>query len=453
MKIIIAGCGKVGYTIAETLSEEGYDISVIDSNAASIEAVTSTCDVMGVVGNAASRSVQEEAGVENADLLIAVTGSDELNMLSCLVAKKVGNCKTIARVRNPIYHQEISFIKEELGLSLAINPEQQAAREISRILRSPSAINVETFAKGRIEMTEFIIPEGNIIDGMSVVDVRRKVQSDILICCVERGEEVCIPNGSFKLKANDVVYFVASPADGKTFFKAIGIETQKIKDVMIIGGSKIAYYLTRILLAVGMNVKIVEKEKAECVRLSDLLPKATIVRGDATNQQLLVEEGIRDVDAVVTLTGMDEQNIFLALEARTMNDKVKVISKANKFTYEEIIGKMGIGSVVYPKYMTAETIVGYVRAMQNTVGNNVETLYKIINNKAEALEFLIGEESPVRNIAISELPLKDDILIAAISRHGEIIYPGGQTMLDAGDRVIIVTTTQGIKDIKDILDL
>ena len=353
MKIIIAGCGKVGSTIAEQLSLEGHDISIIDSNAASIENAASQYDVFGVVGNAASHEVLKEAGVEEADLLIAVTGSDELNMLSCLVAKKVGGCKTIARVRNPIYHKELQYIKEELGLSMAINPEQQAAREISRILRSPSAINIETFARGRVEMTEFIVPEGSIISGMSVMDVRKKVQSDLLICAVQRGDDVCIPNGSYKLNAGDVVYFIASPADGKAFFKAIGIEAQKIKDVMIIGGSTIAYYLTRILQAVGMNVKIVERDKAVCAKFSELVPDATIIRGDATNQELLIEEGIRTADAVVTLTGMDEQNIFLALEARDINPNVKVVSKANKYTYEEIIGKMDVGSVVYPKYMTA----------------------------------------------------------------------------------------------------
>ncbi|MDO4939764.1 MAG: Trk system potassium transporter TrkA [Lachnospiraceae bacterium] len=451
MKIIVAGCGKVGKTIVEQLSAEGHEIAIIDHNLDVLNDMANMYDVMGVAGNAASLSVQKEAGVETADLLIAVTDSDEINMLCCLVAKKAGNCKTIARVRNPIYHSEIGFIKEELGLSMAINPEQAAAREISRILRSPNAINIESFARGRIELTEFIIPEGNMLDGMSVIDVKKKVQSDLLICAVERGNDVFIPNGSFKLKSNDIVNFVASPQDGRNFFKAIGLESQKIENVMIIGGGTISYYLTRILRMLGMKVKVIEKNKERCEKMAEL--DATVICGDATNQELLIEEGVKNVDAFVSLTGFDEANIFFSLTARELNGNAKLVTKSNHVSLVSMIGKLNLGTMIYPKYMTAESIIRYVRAMQNGMGSNVETLYKIIKNKVEALEIIIKEDAPVKDTKIVDLPIKDGILIAAISRRNEIIYPNGQTEFKVGDRVVVITKESGITDIKDILDI
>ena len=451
MKIIIAGCGKVGTTIVEQLSVEGHEIAIIDHNIDVLNNMANMYDVMGVVGNAASLSVQKEAGVETADILIAVTDSDEINMLCCLVARKAGNCKTIARVRDPIYHSEVSFIKEELGLSMAINPEQAAAREISRVLRSPSAINIESFARGRIELTEFIIPEGNVLDGMSLIDVRKKIQSDLIICAVERGDEVFIPNGSFTLKSNDIVNFVASPQDSKIFFSSIGLDAQKIQNVMIIGGGTISYYLTRILTKLGMKVKVIDKDKERCEKMAEL--DATVICGDATNQELLVEEGVKNVDAFVSLTGFDEANIFFSLSARALNSHAKLITKSNHISFVSMIGKLNLGTMIYPKYMTAESIIRYVRAMQNGMGSNVETLYKIIKNKVEAIEFIIREDSPVLDMNLTDMPIKKGILVAAISRQNEIIYPNGQTEFKVGDRVVIITTQTGITDIKDILDI
>ena len=451
MKIIIAGCGKVGTTIVEQLSAEGHEIAIIDRSIEVLNNMANTYDVMGVVGNAASISIQKEAGVETADLLIAVTDSDETNMLCCLVAKKVGNCKTIARVRNPIYHSEISFIKDELGLSMAINPEQAAAREISRILRTPNAINIESFARGRIELMEFIIPEGNVLDGMSLIDVRRKVQSDVIICAVERGDDVFIPNGSFVLQGNDIVNFVASPQDSRNFFKAIDMDSQKIQNVMIIGGGTISYYLTRILTMLGMKVKVIDKDKERCEKMAEL--DATVICGDATNQELLIEEGVKDVDAFISLTGFDEANIFFSLSARAHNSKAKLVTKSNHISFVSMIGKLNMGTMIYPKYMTAESIIRYVRAMQNGMGSNVETLYKIVKNKVEALEFIIREDAPVLEMSLADMPIKRGILVAAISRKNEIIYPNGRTLFRVGDHVVIITTEKGITDIKDILDI
>jgi len=450
MKIIIAGCGKIGTTITEQLSAEGHEIAVIDVVAENIDKITTTYDVMGVVGNAASYSVQKEAGVEDADLLIAVTENDEVNMLCCLIAKKVGDCKTIARVRNPIYNKEIGFIKEELGLSMAINPEGQAAREISRILRSPGAINIESFARGRLELTEFIVPDECVLDGMTLIDVRKKLQADLIICAIERGNDVIIPNGSFEIRAHDIVNFVASPVDAKEFFKKISVGEKRIESVMIVGGGTIAFYLTKILAAYGMKVKLIEHDKKRCLKLSEL--DATIINADGRDQQVLLEEGIENEDAFVALTGIDEENIFLSLTAKEYNPTAKLITKANNMSFVNIIGKLNMGTMIYPKYMTAESIVRYVRALQNGMGSNVETLYKIIRNKVEAMEFILKEDAPIVDVAIKDIPLKPNLLFAGIVRKSEIIYPNGLTEFKVGDRVIVVTTQTGITDISDIIE-
>ena len=451
MRIIIVGCGKVGMTITEQLSLEGHDIAVIDSSNSVIRDVTNNIDVIGVVGNGASYSVQKEAGIEETDLLIAVTHSDELNLLCCLIAKKAGNCSTIARVRNPMYNNEINFIKEELGLSMTINPEYAAATEIARILRFPSAIKIDTFAKGRVELLKFIISEASALHNCSLIDVSKKVKAEVLVCAVERGDEVVIPNGSFVIQQGDVISMVASPKHAKDFFDKIGIETHQVKDSMIVGGGTIAYYLAEQLLNMGIDVKIVEKDRKRCEVLSELLPKAVIINGDATNQDVLLEEGISHCESFVSLTGIDEGNIFLSLFAQNCS-KAKIVTKINRITFEDIINKFNLGSLIYPKFITAEYIIRYVRAMQNSMGsNNVETLYKLIENKVEALEFLINEESPVVGVPLEKLNLKKNLLIACINHGGKIVIPNGKSQITVGDTVIIVTIHKGLNDIQSIL--
>ena len=450
MRIIIVGCGKVGRTITEQLSLEGHDIAVIDSNSTVIHDVTNNFDVMGVVGNGASYTVQKEAGIEETDMLIAVTHSDELNLLCCLIAKKAGNCSTIARVRNPLYSSEINFIKEELGLSMTINPEQAAATEIARILRFPSAIEIDTFAKGRVELLKFIIEEDSVLDNCSLIDVAKKIKSDVLVCAVERGEEVIIPNGSFVLKKKDTISIVASASNARDFFKKIGVETHQVKNAMIVGGGKIAYYLSEQLISSGIDVKIVEKDKERCEELSELLPKAVIINGDATNQDVLLEEGISHCESFVSLTGIDEGNIFLSLFAKG-NSKAKIITKINRISFDEIINTFQLGSLIYPKFITAEYIIRYVRAMQNSFGsNNVETLYRIIENKVEAMEFRIREKTAVVGVPLEELAMKDNILIACINHNGKAAIPNGKSQIEVGDTVIIVTTQKSLQDINDI---
>lgn len=451
MNIIIVGCGKVGSTLAEHLSMEGNDITVIDRKYEVVQRLSNKLDIMGMAGSGSSYNVQLEAGVEDADLLIAVTGSDELNLLCCLIAKKAGDCQTIARVRNPEYNKEIQYLKEELGLAMVINPEHAAALEIARLLRFPSAIQIETFAKGRVELLKFKIQPGSILHNMEILEITTKLRCDVLVCTVERGEEVTIPGGNYVLQEKDVVSIIAEHKLANQFFKRIKLQTNQAKDAMIIGGSKLAFYLGNLLHTMGIEVKIIEKDKNRCEELSELLPKATIICGDGVDQNLLMEEGLMYTNAFVTLTNMDEENIILSLFARSKAD-MKVVTKINSISFNEVINSLDLDSIVYPKYVTAEYIVRYVRAMKNSIGSNVETLHRLADDKVEALEFCIRENAPVLNTTLEELQLKDNLLIGCIYRKGKILIPKGQDKIMRGDTVVVVTTNTGLNDISDILD-
>lgn len=452
MRIIVVGCGKVGRTIVEQLSGEGHDIAVIDTDSTVIQDVTDNFDVLGIVGNGASYSVLKEAGIEETNLLIAVTDSDELNLLCCLFAKKAGNCSTVARVRNPLYNDEIGYIREELGLSMTINPERAAASEISRLLRFPSAIKIDTFARGRVELLQFVIPQKSILDNCSLMDLGSRVKAEVLVCAVQRQGEVVIPDGSFVLKAGDTISVIAEPSHARNFFAKIGVEIHRVGNTMIIGGGTIAYYLAKQLLSYGIGVKIIEKDRNRCEWLAENLPKAIIINGDGTDQDLLMEEGIENCESFVTLTGIDEENIFLSLFAQQCNKKTKVITKTNRISIDSIINQLNLGSMIHPKNITAESIIRYARAMQNSLGSNVETLYYIVEGKAEALEFRIHNEPSIVGIPLAQLKTKDNVLIACIIRNGRSILPNGQTSIEEGDSVIIVTTHKGFGDIKDILE-
>ncbi len=450
MKIIIVGCGKVGTTLAEQLSREQHDITLIDNDAEALSSLSDSIDAMSVVGNGAVYQVQMEAGIQDADLLIATTNSDELNMLCCLIAKKAGNCHTIARIRNPEYSAEIGYIREELNLSLAINPELAAAREIARLLRFPSAIKIELFSKGRIELLKFRIPERSILDNMRVLDVVGRLKSNVLICAVERGEDVVIPDGNFIMKSGDKISFIASHQDSTAFFYKAGIENNTIKTAMFVGGGRLTYYLGMALSDTKIRIKIIERDEERCRELSELLPGAMIIHGDGSDQQLLLEEGICQTEAFASLTGFDEENIMLSLYAASQS-KAKLITKVNKISFENIINSLDLGSVIYPKLLTADIILQYVRAMQNSMGSNVETLYKIVADKAEALEFRVKADAPLLGIPLERLQLKNNLLVACINRKGRIIMPRGRDTLEAEDTVIIVTTHAGLNDLKDIL--
>ena len=451
MRIIIVGCGKIGLSIIKQLVIEKHDITVIDKNAEVINDITNNYDVMGLVGNGASYSVQKEAGVDRTNLLIAVTGSDEINLLCCLFAKKAGNCNTIARVRDPLYSKEIQYIKDELGLSMIINPEYAAAVEISRLLRFPSADKIDTFAKGRVELLNLVITEDSPFVNKTLIEVSKRVLSDILICTVERGDGIFIPNGAFILRAGDKITIVASAVNSREFFTKIGYDTHQVKDTMIIGGGRMTYYLAEILIKMGIKVKIVEQNRDKCEDLSETLPRANIINGDATNQEILIEEGINGCDSFVSLTGIDETNIFLSLFAKTKTDG-KIVTKIDRISFDDIINTFNVGSLIYPDKIAADYIVSYVRAMQNSIGSNVETLIKLNGGRVEALEFKILKGSPVVGIPLMQLSLKRDILIGCINRRGTIIIPKGQNTIEEGDTVIVVTTRSGLSDIKDILE-
>ena len=450
MKIIIVGFGKVGSTLTEQLYSEGHDVVVVDLLEKKLETAVSDYDVMTVQGNGASYNVQLEAGVEEADLLIAVTASDELNLLCCLIARKAGQCHTIARVRNSMYNKEINFIKEQLGISMIINPELATAREIAKLLRFPSAIQIDTFARGRAELLKFKLRPEFGLDGLRVMDIMEKLNCDVLVCGIERKEEVTIPNGNFVLRDHDNVSIMATPQNASKFFSKIGVNTHRVKDTLIIGGGKITYYLAHQLLDMGIRVKVIENDKDRCLQLSNLLPKANILYGDGTDETLLLSEGLHNTQSVVSLTNFDEENLLISLFAMK-HSNAKIIAKVNRITFNDIINELDIGSVVYPKYLTANYILKYVRATQNAQGSNVETLYKILDKRAEALEFCIRENSPVVGVPLMELNLKDNLLLCCINHKGKIIIPRGQDSIQVGDTVMVVTTNTGLRDIRDIL--
>lgn len=451
MKIIIVGCGKVGQTIAETLShEKEHDITVIDLRPETVRDIVNENDILAICGNGVDIDILQEAGIAEADILIAVTGDDETNLMTCLLAKKAGDCQTIARVKKPEFHKASRFLKEELGLAMIINPEQAAALEIARSLRFPSAIQIDTFAKGRVEILKFKVEESSPLDEMKIVDITQKLNCDILVCGVERGDEAFIPGGNFVLKKGDLVSIVSSFENGLHFIKKAGIKTNKVKDAIIVGGGATAYYLARLLLKTGVDVKIIEQNFQRCEELCAALPKATVIHGDGTKKNLLMEENIEHAGAFVSLTNIDEENILLSLFAKSMTSG-KLVTKINRIAYDKVISNLDIGTTVYPKNITAEYIVRFVRAKKNSIGSNIETMHFILEGKVEALEFRIKEDSQITNMPLENMNLKKNILIACINRNGNIIIPRGKDTIQKGDTVIVVTTNTGFKDISDIL--
>ena len=454
LKIIIVGCGKVGQTLVAQLIKEGHDITLIDNNPQMIQELTNLYDVMGIVGNGASYSVQMEAGIEDTDLIIAVTDSDELNLLCCTVAKRVGNCSAIARVRTPDYSKEVGYLREKLGLAMIINPEMEAAREAARILYLPTALEVSTFAHGQAEMIKIKVPDGNQLDGMTIVDLGRalgkNIADNVLICAVERDGDIHIPSGNFRILKGDLISFVASRTIAKAFLEKIGFKTHAVKNTMIIGGGKSAYYLATLLLHMGISVKIIDSDPKRCEELSILLPKAIIINGDGTNEELLKEEGIEYAESFVPLTGIDEENILLTLYAKKVS-QAKVITKINRINFNDVVDSLDLGSVIYPKYITSEAIIAYVRAKKNSMNSNIETLYHMFDSRVEAIEFRVENESNVTNIPLMDLNLKKGLLIAFINRNGSIIIPSGHDSIQVGDTVMIVTTHTGFNSIQDVL--
>lgn len=450
MKIIIVGCGKVGKTVAQSLVAEKHDIVLIDRNKKVLDDITNELDVLGYCGDGSSYDLLNEAGVKDADLLLAITDSDELNLICCLFAKKIGNVKTIARIRNPIFFKDAHYIRDELGLELIINPEVLAANEISAILRFPGALMVDTFAKGRLDLISFTVKDDSTIVNKKVMDISRSYDFGLIIAGIVRNDEAIIPHGNTVLMSGDVVSLVVRSEDANNFFTQAGIETGKVKSAMIIGGSNIAYYLAKKLISSGISVSIVEMSEKRCNELCELLPEANIILGDGTNEELLREEGINTTEAVVSLSGIDEENVLLSLYT-TQFTNAKVVTKLDHIGYDDMLEKLDIGSIISPKKITSEKIIRFVRALDNSSDNEIETLYKILNGKAEALSFRIKEESDVTNKPLVDLKFIDNLLIGAIIRNGTIITPSGKDEIKVGDSVVVITTNIGLNDISDIL--
>lgn len=451
MRIVIVGAGKVGSTLAFQLVKEGHDVVVIDTNEEKINDLQNMADIMTICGNGANEEILREAEVDQSDILIAATSADEVNMLACFIARHVGVSKTIARVRSPEYRNQLEMMKDELGLSMIVNPERSAAHEISRILRFPSANDVEIFCRGHVELVEYSIDAGSPLCGLSLMDVYKKYKIKILVCAARRGDEVIIPNGSFVLNAGDKINITASPKNMYDFFKAIGSFRAPVKSVMIIGGSMTAYYLAYQLIEMGIKVKIVERDLKRCEELAELLPKAAIAHADATEKDVLLEAGIMEFDGFVSLTGLDEMNIIYGMYAKTKNVS-KVIAKIQHLTFPEVIEKSGIESIVSPKQITAERISSYVRAVQNSFAQNkVESLRTLVGGRVEAIEFVVRESSDFLDIPLKDLQTRKNTLLAAIVRQGRVIIPDGSDCIKLGDSVIVVTAGMIIDELGDIM--
>jgi len=451
MRIIIVGGGKVGATLAEMLDKENHDVILVDENQEVVDEVTSKFDIMGVCGNGVVAGVLTEAGVQKSDLLIAVTEQDEVNLLCCLVAKKLGVKSTIARVRNPEYSEEINIIQEDLGLSMVINPEQAAAREMGKLVRFPSAIEISTFAKGRVEIFKIVIKENSPLDGMKIKNLFHKTNLKVLVCAIQRGDDVFIPGGESEITAGDKISVVAPENEIVKFFKFADCLQGRINSAILVGGGKIAYYLAQILTRDGITVKIVEKNEARAEELSESLNKVTIINGSREEHKTLIDEGIETVGAFASLTDLDEENMLLSIFASSKS-KAKIMTKINRPAMCEIAGDMDLGSIITPRTITAAHILRYVRAMQNSFGSSIQTLYRLVNDKVEAMEFRIREQSKLLGVPLMELKLKKGLLVACISRKGKVIIPGGRDTIEFGDTVIVVTTLSGFDDITDILD-
>lgn len=451
MRVVIVGNGKAGSCLAASLCEEGHDVTIIDNDPLALKKSQDTQDVLCIEGDGADAEVLKEAGVNKAGLVIAATTYDEVNLLCCLVARKLGAAKTISRVRNPEYYRQIDLIRDDLGLSMAINPEGTTAEEILRVIIMPTAAKVEVFEKGQMDLVEYKLAPNSPIAGFSLIEIYKRTKIKFLVCAVQRDGNIFIPSGDFILKEGDRISIASTHKDIEQFFKMCGTVKDKVKACMIVGGGRICYYLTKLLLSMGMRVKIIEKDYNRCKKLAELFPKATVIYGDGTDQDLLQEEGVREADAFMAITGIDEENIIMSLFAKNNSD-AKIITKVNRESYLNLTGQLGLECIISPKYLTTSSILSYVRSLDNTE-SQIESLYHIVSNKVEAVEFRIRENIPdLVGIPLKELKLKRDILICSIIRNRQTIIPDGNTTIELFDSVVVVSKGHRFSDIRDILD-
>ncbi len=450
MKIVIIGAGKISSAIIKHATAEGHEVTVVDSNAEVIQSIVDSYDCMGLVGNGLINEMLIEAGANKADVVIAATRSDETNMLACFFAKKMGAKSTIARVRNYEYSKQLLMLKGTLGITMTINPELESAREIARIMNFPNALKIESFGQGNVDLVEFFVPENSPLVGQTLYELNKKNHLNVLVCAIERAEEVFIPKGQFKIQERDRIHIICERNESRRFMTKLGFFQSRLKNVLIIGGGGITVYLAEELLKNNFDVKIIEANKDKCDELSITLPKATIIHGDGTDQRVLDEEGIDNTDAIICLTGNDEENIILSLYAHKKK-VTKIITKINKVSYGELMASVDMASIIYPKEITANQILSYIRAISNSRGSQIKRLYKLMNDQIEVLEFEASENSKILNTPLKDLKIKSNILIGGIIRNNEYILPIGSTVINDKDRVIIVTNNTTIKDMDDIL--
>ncbi len=451
MDIIIVGCGRVGTALAMQLSKEGNNITIVDSSSDVVNKLTNECDCMGVIGNGASHITQQKAGIQDADLLIAVTDSDELNMLCCIVAKREGKCKTIARIRNHQYLSEIPYLKNELGLAMVINPEYATAEEIKRVLDFPGAISIEPFAKGKVQLLKFKLPDKSAIAGMTIKDIMIKYRSQILFAIAQRDDDVMILKGDSVIKERDIISIIGTPMAQRDFFNKIGYKSVEIKDSLIIGGGEITHYLAGMLKDSKISIKVIEEDIDICSDLSAEYPRLTVVNTSSVDHRTMVDEGLESADSFLALTNFDENNILLSLFAKHSGSK-KIITKLKGLSYIDAIPHLDLDAVFSPMKVTTDMIVRFVRSEKNTRGSNMENFYNIIPNKVEASEFLISEHSDVVGVPLSQMKIRNNVLISAITRDGDVIIPRGNDELHLGDTVVVVSRAMSLNDIADIIE-
>lgn len=450
MKIVVIGNGKLGYAVAEKLAEDGHSLVVIDNDEKALSTTLNHIDVSGILGSGVDREVLEEAGVSEAQAAVVVTQSDEVNIISSIMAQKLGVAHTIARIREIEYAKTMDLLRPEMGSGINVNPELETAEEISRIFRFPSALKIDFFSRGRIEIIEINVTESSSLAGMQLSHLSVKGKAKVLICMVQRGDTVLIPDGEFVIQPGDHISITGTPRDINMFFKTIGYTNRKVKNVMIVGGGRIGYYLARILLESGMDVKLLEQDDVRCQRLSQLLPRATVVHCDGTEQESLLEEGIEGMDGLAALTGIDEENVIVSMFAQSRGVS-KVVTKINHITFGEILEKTGIDCVVTPHVITTHNICRYIRALENSEDSSFESLISLAGGRAEAIEFHVGPGFAGNRIPLKNLRLKKNILIGIISRGSKTLYPTGEDCIYPGDNIVVVTTRSGIHEISDIL--
>lgn len=452
MRILVVGDGKVGHALAENLALEDHNVVIVDRAEEVLAHSEETLDVLCVRGNGANARTLMEAGVDKADIIIAATASDETNMLCCLVAKRLGAKYAVARIRDPEYNESLNLLQRELGIDRPINPEKATAQEISRLLRFPFASNIETFAKGRVEMVEFRAQEKDVMVGIPLKELSRQQKGipQVLYCAVLRGEEVIIPNGDTVIQPGDRVHVAAEPVTITAYFRYLGKHSFRVKNVMLLGGGRISYYLAKILVPMGIKVSLIEINKDKAEDLSEQLPDVDVIWGDGTDQELLFQEGLKEADAFVTLCDRDEENLMTGLFAVTQGVR-KVIVKNNRTPYMDVIAALGLDSVVSPKAITCANILRYVRSLANSQGSAVEKLHRLMDGKAEALEFIVKEGAPYIGIPLKDLTLRENTLVAVIVRKGKVIIPFGNDYIEAGDSVIIMAGESGLSDLNEVI--